>query len=132
LHGHRNITEGTGDIDSPADTDFGSALAALGDLDGDGVPDLAVGAPRDDDGNPTSIHDDRGAVWILFLERTGHVRAHQKISALQGGLAPLVPPASELFLGRSLASLGDLDGDGRSDLVCGAFGFSGGPCASSA
>ena len=43
---------------------FGVAAAALGDLDGDGVTDLAVGAVNDDDGG-----FNRGAVWILFLER---------------------------------------------------------------
>jgi len=41
---------------------FGSAVCSLGDLDGDGVEDLAVGAPGDDGGG-----SDRGAVWILFL-----------------------------------------------------------------
>ncbi len=42
---------------------FGNGLAVLGDLDGDGVPDLAVGAPLDDDGG-----GDRGAVYVLFLD----------------------------------------------------------------
>ena len=39
------------------------SVAALGDLDGDGVGDLAVGAACDDDGGT-----DRGAVWILGLD----------------------------------------------------------------
>ena len=42
---------------------FGISAAALGDLDGDGVGDLAVGAPGDDDGG-----SGRGAVWVLFLD----------------------------------------------------------------
>ncbi|HDZ21564.1 MAG TPA: hypothetical protein ENH78_09755, partial [Phycisphaerae bacterium] len=41
---------------------FGGSAAALGDLDGDGVTDLAVGAPLDDGGGVF-----RGAVWVLFL-----------------------------------------------------------------
>ncbi len=42
---------------------MGVALAALGDRDGDGFSELAVGAFRDDDGGL-----DRGAVWVLFLD----------------------------------------------------------------
>ncbi len=38
----------------------------MGDLNGDGVGDLAVGATNDDDGGiPPDAN--RGAVWILFL-----------------------------------------------------------------
>jgi hypothetical protein len=92
---------------------FGSGLASLGDLDGDGIGDLAVGAAGDDDG-----FADAGAVWILFLEADGSVRAQRKISATSGGLVgPLAP--NDLF-GRSVASLGDLDGDGVVDLAVGA------------
>ncbi len=43
--------------------DFGYSVASLGDLDGDGIRDLAVGAPGDDDEGVN-----RGAVWVLFLE----------------------------------------------------------------
>ncbi len=92
---------------------FGSALAPLGDLDGDGTPDLAVGADSDDDGGPS-----RGAVWILFLQADGRVKAHQKISALEGGFTGLLD--GEDFFGSALAPLGDLDGDSTPDLAVGA------------
>ena len=46
----------------------GISAAAIGDLDGDGITDLAVGAGYDDDGGA-----DRGAVWILFLNPDGTV-----------------------------------------------------------
>ena len=41
---------------------FGYSLAALGDWDGDGIPDIAVGAPHDDDGG-----FNWGAVYIICL-----------------------------------------------------------------
>ncbi len=60
------------DLDS-----FGIAVTDLGDLDGDGAVDLAVGAFNDDDDG-----NDRGGAWILFLDDNGSVKAHQKISDL--------------------------------------------------
>jgi hypothetical protein len=98
---------------------FGSAVAALGDLDGDGIGDLAVGAYGDDDSLP-GPGGDRGAVWILFLAADGTVSSHQKISDTSGGLEGALD-ASNLF-GSSLAALGDLDGDGVTDLAVGAPG----------
>lgn len=59
--------------------EFGWSVAAIGDMDGDGVVDVAVGAHDDDDGGT-----DRGALWILFLETTGLVKSHQKISDTEG------------------------------------------------
>ena len=61
-------------------TSFGSSLASLGDLDGDGVTDLAVGANYDDTGG-----GDRGAVHVLFLNSDGTVKASQKIANGTGG-----------------------------------------------
>ncbi|MCH7703122.1 MAG: FG-GAP repeat protein [Planctomycetes bacterium] len=92
---------------------FGVSVASLGDLDGDRVGDLAVGARTDDDGGT-----DRGAVWVLFLNTDGTVKAHQKISDTEGGFTGNLNNG-DLF-GTSVASLGDLDGDGVGDLAVGA------------
>lgn len=92
---------------------FGSSLVALGDLDGDGITDLAVGAFGDDDGG-----DERGAVWVLFLNSDGTVKSHQKISDTEGGFTGVLDDVDKF--GYSVALLGDLDGDGVSDLAVGA------------
>src|SRR5690606_5094582 len=94
---------------------FGSAITSLGDLDGDGAPDLAVGAVGDDDGGAN-----RGAVWVLFMNANGTVRAHQKVSDTEGGFTGALDNSDRI--GRAVASLGDLDGDGVPDLAVGATG----------
>lgn len=103
---------------------FGGGLAALGDLDGNGTPDLAVCAPGDDDGGP-----DRGAIWILFLEPGGTVGSHRKITSLCPELAGLVGDGANmgsypdlfpvLFANTGtdgIEALSDFDGDGTVDL----------------
>jgi hypothetical protein len=92
---------------------FGGSVARIGDLDGDNVPDLAVGAYTDDDGGR-----DRGAIWILFMNTNGTVRAHQKISATAGGFAGVLDDFDNF--GYSASPLGDVDSDGIADIVVGA------------
>ena len=94
---------------------FGSAVADLGDLESDGVRDLAVGAPFDDDGG-----NDRGAVWILFMDDNGRVDQEQKISSTTGDFNGDLDDG-DLF-GSALAGIDDLDGDGAFDLAVGAPG----------
>jgi hypothetical protein len=94
------------------DDKFGCNVSSLGDLDKDGVEDIAVGAYYDNDGG---IHS--GAVWILFLNRNGTVKSHQKISSTQGGLKNL---RSNRFFGTGICTLGDMDGDGNIDIAVGA------------
>ena len=57
------------------DDHFGFRLDGLGDLDGDGVPDLAVGANDVDDVNSNS-----GSAFVLFLDSAGACKSSQKIS----------------------------------------------------
>ena len=92
---------------------FGTSIASLGDLDGDEISDIAVGAPEDNDGASHA-----GAVWVLFLNANGTVKSYQKISATEGGFTGLLD-GEDLF-GTSAAYLGDLDGDGVADLAVSA------------
>jgi len=92
---------------------FGSAVASIGDLDGDGIDDLAVGAPFANQGGTG-----RGAVWILFLDRDGKVQSQQKIADGAGGFKGDLNDGDHF--GSSVAGLGDLDGDGINDLAVGA------------
>ncbi len=119
VESHQKIshTEGgfTGSLDQ-GDA-FGSSVAALGDLDGDGIGDLAVGAPSDDDGGGGPLSE-RGAVWVLFLDTDGTVQGQQKISDTEGGFTGTLDDSDNL--GSSAAGLGDLDGDGTEDLAAGA------------
>ncbi len=82
------------------DLRFGAALAALGDLDQDRVPDFAVGAPG-------AGKDSAGQV-VLYSGKDGHV------------LRVFPGPIPHGNFGFALAALGDLDGDGRTELGIGA------------
>lgn len=85
--------------------DFGRTVADAGDIDGDGVPDLLVGAPFDNQGGVNS-----GAVWV-HSGRTGSV-----LWARNGDFS------GDNF-GWALDGLGDINGDGRGDYIVGAPGW---------
>jgi hypothetical protein len=95
------------------DDNFGAAVAGIGDLDNNGVPDLAVGAPGDDKGGT-----DRGSVWILFLDADGKVQQQQKIAYETGGFGKTLSDGDRF--GSAVASIGDNNNDGIPDLAAGA------------
>ena len=94
---------------------FGSSVASLGDLNGDGVVDMAVGARGDNDGKSGA-----GAVYVAFLETNGNVKGAQKISNWYGGFSSFYTLGSADLFGASVASLGDLNGDGVMDMAVAA------------
>jgi len=113
---HQKISDSEGKFEGSveADDQFGRSVTAVGDIDGDGIIDLAVGAPFDDDG----VGENRGAVWILFMHTDGKVRDYQKISASSGRFEGTL--TVEDAFGWSVAAIGDVDGDGFIDLAVGA------------
>ena len=97
-----------------ADNDqFGVAIAGLGDLDNDGVEDIAVGANKDDTGGT-----DRGAFYVLFLNNNGTIKSWQEVADNTGGFG--VTLTNNDGFGISLGLIGDLDNDGVQDMVVGA------------
>lgn len=113
--GYVKIEEGSGgffaDLD-PGDR-FSRDHDVIGDVNGDGILDLVVGARSDDDGAT-----DAGAVYILFMQQDGTVQSNQKISMLEGNFSDTLHSGN--FFGYGVAGIGDYDGDNVPDIAVSA------------
>jgi hypothetical protein len=82
---------------------LGDVAVDAGDVDGDGVDDVAIGAPHTD-----AQSGPRGGEVYLYSGKSGAPLYHW------------VGRQPRENYGKSIASIGDLDGDGRPDLAIGA------------
>jgi hypothetical protein len=80
---------------------FGFSVASAGDVDGDGYPELVVGAP---------LANSTGRVYVFFGGPSGLVTSPVRLSGTAAGSN----------FGRSVAGAGDVDGDGYADVIVGA------------
>jgi hypothetical protein len=115
FHGSASGLSPTVDWTSEADqtgASLGYCVAQAGDVNGDGYSDVLVAAPLYDHGE-----DDEGRVLIFHGSPSGLLPAPSWTDeSNQAGSG----------FGRSVASAGDVNGDGYSDIVIGAPHFDGG------
>ncbi len=91
---------------------FAAAVATAGDVNGDGYSDVIVGAPDYDSGTT-----DQGKVYLHLGSPSGPSPTPDWTNV--GGLA-------NTYLGSSVSSAGDVNGDGYDDVIVGARLYSNG------
>lgn len=112
--GNQLFRQGAGGITEPEESGdrFGKALA-VGDFDGDGYDDLAIGAPDENFESPSAMTD-AGLVHILHGSSGG-------LTTTGWQMWSLVAPDDYDYFGQALTT-GDFDGNGYADLAAGVPG----------
>jgi hypothetical protein len=101
-----------------ANDQSGKSVSNAGDINGDGINDLIIGAP----GANTNNLNDSGQSYVVYgnaapeldLNGTNNLVAGFKINGI----------AAYNYSGRSVSNAGDINGDGIDDLIIGAFSAS--------
>jgi len=88
------------------DAAFGTSMAYLGDLDGDGYPEIASG--------DLVANDYLGRVYVISTGASSGKAYEQALSSIDD------PDATGAVLGWAMDAAGDLNGDGKSELLVGA------------
>ena len=92
----------------------GESVSKAGDVNGDGRTDLIIGAPYDDPNGGNS-----GASFVVFGKTTTTAVELSDIDAGTGGFTINGVAAGDLA-GVSVRDAGDVNGDGKADLIIGA------------
>ncbi len=101
------VAEATGD-------NAGSSVSQAGDVDGDGIDDVLVGAYRQD-----GAATDAGAAYLVL----GPIRGEVDLADAE---AKLTGTDAENYAATVVAGAGDVDGDGHDDVLVGAYRNDGG------
>jgi hypothetical protein len=101
-----------------ADDEAGWAVAGVGDVNGDGRDDVAIGSRFNDSGALNA-----GSVHVVFGRSA---TTEVNLAALGTGGFQILGETANASTGYSIAAAGDVNGDGLDDILLGARGANGG------
>ena len=94
----------------------GTAVSAAGDVNGDGVPDILIGAPKSAVNGKSS-----GCSYVVFGKSDSEPVLLDLVAVGEGGFS-IEGEAAQHFSGQSARGAGDVNGDGLADVIVGAYG----------
>ncbi|MEM7310351.1 MAG: integrin alpha [Planctomycetota bacterium] len=106
--GNGQLLESLSGHEIPGLSWFGGSVADLGDSDGDGFHELAVGAPLSEDSSLGFVG--KVLIYEFQMSPSGLVLQVKDFSVLTG-------PSTNSSFGTGVANAGDVDGDGVDDLM---------------
>lgn len=92
----------------------GTALASVTDLNGDGKAEIVVGSPGNDGGGA-----DAGAAYVVWGKATDSIERLASVASGTGGYK-IVGEAAGDGAGRVVGTVGDLNSDGKAEILVGA------------
>lgn len=94
---------------------IGTSVSSAGDVNGDGIGDITIGAPETVDG----VERSAGRSYVLFGTRSGF-ESEFELRDLDGSNGFIINHSEYGRSGRSVSVAGDLNADGVDDLIIGA------------
>jgi VCBS repeat-containing protein len=95
----------------------GTSVSSAGDINGDGIDDLIIGASGADPNGQSNA----GSSYVVF-GTNGGLSASLDLSSLNGSNGFVINGNAGDISGNSVSSAGDINGDGIDDLIIGASG----------
>lgn len=99
-------------LSAPAADEVGAVIAGIGDIDGDGYDDFALGAPK--------ASSDAGRIYVVRGARDRRGFALDGAPDDKESRYFVIDGVAGSELGAAIAGLGDVNGDGLDDFVAGA------------
>ncbi|HEY0133284.1 MAG TPA: Ig-like domain-containing protein, partial [Nannocystis sp.] len=94
----------------------GSSISGAGDVNGDGIPDILLGAPGAGVKGKSS-----GTSYVVLGKASSDPVFLEAVALGEGGFS-IDGEATQHFSGESVKAAGDVNGDGLADIIVGAYG----------